>query len=418
MATMVVEGASRGKEDLQMDIIKEGASRGKEDLQMDIIKEGASRGKEDVQMDIINPFSSAYVRNNKSKTKKNMRCFPQCCESGHNMKGFCGMPIRMRVSSVVCDKEQLGSLMVLGGIQCNKKKVACTIGTEIHETKVTEFCETNELIQGTTVAHCGEFSGMYVISPGTRKSWNYAWNTDNCRGRVCHFFSAFCFRQSSSNPGFLECVGSCTSRGFEVCCSKRSARGTTPGTVKTKPLKKRLKALPSTLPLFIAPLPNGQTVPVTTQKQLHIQQLQQLQCELQQMYQLQAQVLQPTTQQLRQLQQLQQFQLQQQLLLQLQQQQQQQQQQVGFAPSSPHTQIYTSKDATPHVGDGGNVCTADAAKAAQPKHLPYLSAKLASIACPTIPSVSVSSAYPLIHPLPVEGTVVSAGEEIKMSATM
>jgi hypothetical protein len=370
----------------------------------------------DVQLDLINPFSAAYVRNNKSKTKKNMRCFPQCCAAGHNMKGFCGMPIRMRVSSCLLDRAELGSLTMLGGIQCDKEKRVCTVGDLIDVRTLEQCLESNELIKGTPVAYCGDFSGVYEISPGTRKGWTYNWNNNSCRGKVCHYFSVLCFRHSPSNPGFLECVGQSSSRGFEVCSSKRAAPGMTSGTVEKKiTSRKRPKASQSTpyaqsvsfphppKPFFYenntsltAPL-QGHTspVPVTVSKQLHVQQLQQLQYQLQQLNRVSAQGTQPSTTQ-----RLQQLQLQQ---LQLQQlQQQQQQQHGGFATN--FVQIQTGQDNTHRVaGARGDFYAADPAKEVQ--------STKSSFACSTtlfsLPRLSSAPAPSL------EGTVVFTDEEIK-----
>ena len=35
----------------------------------------------------------SYERKYKGKNKKNMRCFPTCCEAGHQENGFCGRAV-------------------------------------------------------------------------------------------------------------------------------------------------------------------------------------------------------------------------------------------------------------------------------------------------------------------------------------
>ena len=56
-----------------------------------------------VTMEVIpvltNSFQAIYVRNNKSKTKKNMRCFPQCVKTGHTYTSFCGNAAHVRLDS-------------------------------------------------------------------------------------------------------------------------------------------------------------------------------------------------------------------------------------------------------------------------------------------------------------------------------
>jgi hypothetical protein len=39
------------------------------------------------EVSLLNKFKTRYARNNKSKTKKNMRCFPHCSHAGHKEKG-------------------------------------------------------------------------------------------------------------------------------------------------------------------------------------------------------------------------------------------------------------------------------------------------------------------------------------------
>lgn len=39
-------------------------------------------------------FNNNYLRNNKCDGEKNIRCFPQCCSTGHCKVGFCGSSVR------------------------------------------------------------------------------------------------------------------------------------------------------------------------------------------------------------------------------------------------------------------------------------------------------------------------------------
>jgi hypothetical protein len=39
-----------------------------------------------------------YMRNNKAKGRKNLRCFPQCRPKGHFAGGYCGRPVHCDVS--------------------------------------------------------------------------------------------------------------------------------------------------------------------------------------------------------------------------------------------------------------------------------------------------------------------------------
>ena len=50
-------------------------------------------------------FSDGYARNNKAKSSKNMRCFPDCCHNGHISNGFCGQDVVISVPKSAVDPQ-------------------------------------------------------------------------------------------------------------------------------------------------------------------------------------------------------------------------------------------------------------------------------------------------------------------------
>lgn len=48
-----------------------------------------------VTLRFITEFEEHYLRNNRSAGRKNMRCFPSCCQLGHKELGFCGGAIEL-----------------------------------------------------------------------------------------------------------------------------------------------------------------------------------------------------------------------------------------------------------------------------------------------------------------------------------
>ena len=72
-----------------------------------------------LEVQFCHGFKDSYIRNNKSKNKKHVRCFPQCNTAGHSIKGFCGQGVRIKVASELLDSEELKErLTTLGGLRC------------------------------------------------------------------------------------------------------------------------------------------------------------------------------------------------------------------------------------------------------------------------------------------------------------
>ena len=138
---------------------------------MNDLKENVSSNN--MQVEIDNQFARLYARNNKSKTKKNMRCFPHCCANGHREKGFCGTAIRTRVSGGGLTRDEISKLVVVGGIKCDEENPWCAVGDIVDESSLAELVVTLQVLQvlqggvsePSTVSESRQGAVEYTSSP-------------------------------------------------------------------------------------------------------------------------------------------------------------------------------------------------------------------------------------------------------------
>jgi hypothetical protein len=174
-----------------------------------------------VDIELVPSFESGYSRNNKSKLKKHLRCFPSCSLSGHVHRGFCGNSVHIKVSSSVLSNSELKSLIIVGGIRCSIDKPATVVGASLESAAFGSFLEKNKLLQGLPIYQSGEFANVFEISPG-RQGWNYLADINRCRGKACHSFWVGCFVVVPHEPHeFLWCAASVSSSEFTVASSKK-----------------------------------------------------------------------------------------------------------------------------------------------------------------------------------------------------
>jgi hypothetical protein len=171
-------------------------------------------------LEICNAFAVMYQRNNKSKIKKNMRCFPRCAEAGHREKGFCGNSIHLNITSSVLSSEELRTCVVLGGLHCDLDEVWCKAGATVENSYLEMLVKNPDVLQGTAVMSSGSFTNQFRISPSNNKGWSYMTNTNKCRGKVCHKFCAVAFVRVPQSS-LLKCVGVVNSIRFDVNSAKR-----------------------------------------------------------------------------------------------------------------------------------------------------------------------------------------------------
>lgn len=83
-----MDGSSKGKKRVR---IVGGAST-PEQAELPLSTAATRRG---VTLRFLTEFEEHYLRNNRSAGRKNMRCFPSCCQLGHKELGFCGGAIEL-----------------------------------------------------------------------------------------------------------------------------------------------------------------------------------------------------------------------------------------------------------------------------------------------------------------------------------
>ena len=52
-------------------------------------------------------FADHYKRNNKTKGRKNLRCFPDCRLAGHVKTGYCGRPVECDIPVLIVAHDDL-----------------------------------------------------------------------------------------------------------------------------------------------------------------------------------------------------------------------------------------------------------------------------------------------------------------------
>jgi hypothetical protein len=101
----------------------------------------------DLNVQFSHGFKPSYIRNNKSKAKKHMRCFPHCKESGHTTSGFCGQGVQISCSSEAFDSEELKErLLVLGELRCSLEQQRCVVGQEYPYSTIQGFIDDHHII--------------------------------------------------------------------------------------------------------------------------------------------------------------------------------------------------------------------------------------------------------------------------------
>jgi hypothetical protein len=134
---------------------------------------------------LVKPFSPVYARNHKSKTKKNMRCFPHCNPGGHSIRGFCGDAVLVRVNAETKDAGGLaiasgskctGAFHMYGGIRCDREIPWFKEGDLMECSKIEQLVLEQHLIEGrqSPKSEAGPSwshpqTTEFIISPGLRK---------------------------------------------------------------------------------------------------------------------------------------------------------------------------------------------------------------------------------------------------------
>jgi hypothetical protein len=126
----------------------------------------------------VSKFRGLYARNNKSKLKKNMRCFPQCLGAGHTERAFCGCAMQVELVSSMFTSAELKSMVVIGGIRCSMEPLPLEVGHKIDKQDLEAFLAEHGFTAGYDSRAVASGQNAFLIFPGTRQGWNYLWNNN------------------------------------------------------------------------------------------------------------------------------------------------------------------------------------------------------------------------------------------------
>ena len=78
------------------------------------------------EVHVVSETRSQYLRNNKRGGLKNLRCFPQCLESGHHPRGFCGNYVDVKVRTRISTEPSNATILALGRFLMDESDTAST----------------------------------------------------------------------------------------------------------------------------------------------------------------------------------------------------------------------------------------------------------------------------------------------------
>lgn len=128
-------------------------------------------------------FAKSYARNNKSKTRKNLLCFPACHLEGHRQKSFCGSSVTCRIS------RSSSSILVVGALTPIAEPRICGVGETISSTKL--FAHKSETYELMFAQH--DAGDIWRFVPRNRR-WPYKWVDANYRNARMHCFRVYVFQ--------------------------------------------------------------------------------------------------------------------------------------------------------------------------------------------------------------------------------
>jgi hypothetical protein len=173
-------------------------------------------------------WADCYQRNNKRTGLKNLRCFPCCSSVGHKEKGFCGMPLHLKV--IRDDAQPLYAWGEFRRIDDeDKQSLASDI---IRVNDVLDSYELQRRAQDTnrvspfhqaTLEEGSSRDGKVIFIFNERKrGWNYSWGASKHTSNARHCFFAYLFVENKHDDTF-RCIAVCPSPSFSLYCRKRDS---------------------------------------------------------------------------------------------------------------------------------------------------------------------------------------------------
>ena len=187
------------------------------------------------KINFLTEFRDHYVRNNRSKGQKNLRCFPSCNSKGHSDHGFCGNAMKCRAvlsSDVPYTRIRCFAEIRVESITGNKTKgvVSTTcpgglnpgVSVPLSNLRGQVKCESKpfaplfelsaDCVDASKIPHVVvEFS----ISPA---SWHYGWRSSKYAKNYVHYVRAYLCVQLGET---VTCLNIQDSSRFQISSSKR-----------------------------------------------------------------------------------------------------------------------------------------------------------------------------------------------------
>jgi hypothetical protein len=167
-------------------------------------------------------MAASYSRNNKESGQKNLRCFPRCDARGHVERGFCGVPLSVRVSGALHPAGGRRPLRVWGEFSLAHAPPSVAVGQELSLEVVVELRERSRSHPQADWVR-GELSlsgyGSEFVFNRARLGWHYGWvsNVHTCESD--HVLRCYVFEERER--GAMVCLAVQDSPSFRVVCSRR-----------------------------------------------------------------------------------------------------------------------------------------------------------------------------------------------------
>ncbi|GAB9476038.1 hypothetical protein Gpo141_00013111 [Globisporangium polare] len=157
-------------------------------------------------------FTPQYMRTNRLKGTKIMRCFPHCCPQ-HVERSYCGASVYLQVdldepeATETWDSDRRDALddenlLVFGRFRLQNVR-GPTVGEQISmdtidSSLLSETNPTGEWVDARMIASAGHNAWLFEINPSAK--WFYDWEVGAARDRrtMPHVFEAYVFQKASS----------------------------------------------------------------------------------------------------------------------------------------------------------------------------------------------------------------------------
>jgi len=188
-----------------------------------------------MKLTFLTEFNSVYYRVNKRSGKKNLRCFPKCCPTGHADCTFCGQSVRVTLEFLKeVPRLPLVCFAEFGLLASSNRFI---IGTHYPVNFIESSIQTCQNPEGSLfrceITNDGNF--QYIVEANkTLDAWNYPWTATRHFTGHLHVlrFNVFFFNDQLQDYLFYD---SFDSPPFQLSCIR-------PSQAKGKELYQRFKA--------------------------------------------------------------------------------------------------------------------------------------------------------------------------------